>query len=646
MYRCIPVLRVIVFALCLTTLTVFSTFATAAPQGSDWTLETVGGANVTFFDQLEKGPVVVSFWATWCKPCLKEMPHLNRMAGQLAGQVSFLAANTDNSKSVAKVTPFIQSKNFTNLIVPLDTGAELQELLQTGGTVPFLILFDTNGHEVYRHIGYKEGDEVELEHEIAALLAKEDQVQLTTSNQGIQSGIATASDKFKYSYSKETQKEIFENWLDVSYQFGSFRTGILLNSKAPDEDGLRSNTIEHRFFEFNTGDFDIRAGHFYGIFGRGLLFNAYEDRVVRIDTRLDGITASIRRDNFTATVFSGSPSVADRDVRGTDIEYSFPGKLKVGLSGITYGFDQVLAESTEYRREWAASLRARQNFGFGDYYVEYGIKEGWDYNLTTDQNDEGYAFYGNLNLYHGPFSISWEGSDYDKFAIVTRADGTTSLNRPPSLAREFAWTLMNRSPHNLDANDEKGNNLDLMYCDDQGWTVVGSAVRLKNHDDLTLYELIFGSIQKSNIGPLRLTGGFGYQDSEGLRQIIVGEVTWMQSETVSWTLQGEHQHVRMGGGYGFNDGAYDEDWFKLEYETAPHWAFAAILEMNNKYEEQRPDAEEPGPFPAGQISYTLNSGGNLNLWFGKRQAGYLCSGGVCKFEPAFEGVELFGIFRY
>ena len=132
MNRRIPVLRAMLLALGLMCLTGLTTLAVAEPQGSDWTLDTIDGTTVNFYEQLAKGPVVISFWATWCKPCLKELPHMNRLAGQFEGQISFIAANADNSKSVAKVTPLIQSKNYTNLIVPLDTGAELQELLQTG----------------------------------------------------------------------------------------------------------------------------------------------------------------------------------------------------------------------------------------------------------------------------------------------------------------------------------------------------------------------------------------------------------------------------------------------------------------------------------------------------------------------------------
>ncbi len=633
-------------AICLVSFLGFGFSAQAKPAGADWTLDTVDGGTVNFHETLAKGPVVLSFWATWCKPCLKEMPHLNRLAGEYEGQITFMAVNTDNSKSVAKVAPFLSAKGYDNLIVPMDTGAELSSLLQVSGIVPFLIIFDSNGREVYRHVGYKEGDEEELQHEIENLLSHQARELEVDTGKPEWAEAVSATDKFKYSFSKDTEKEIFENWLDVSYQFGGFRTGIMLNSQAPSEEGNRQNEIVHRFFEFNSGPTYVRAGHFHGLFGRGLVFNSYEDRVVRIDTRLDGIVASTRQGNLNATVFSGSPSVRQLDIRGGDAEYNVVGNLFLGGSGLTFRSDNGPNATNEVFREWVGSVRARSNFGFGDFYIEQGYKTGYEYDRLTDEADEGKAFYGNLNLYHGPFSISWENSYYERFAVVKAADGKTTLNRPPSLAREFTWTLLNRSPHNLDPDDEKGNNLDLMYSGDHGWSLLASGAQLKNLEDEIVYELAFGSVKKSDLGPFNATAGFGYQDTEGLRQTIVGELVWKVDETHSWTFQAEHQHVRLGGGTGYDLGAYDVDWFKLEYETAPRWAFAGMFEINNKYDEQRPAAEAEGPFPAGQISYTISRGGNLNLWFGKRQAGFLCSGGVCKFEPAFNGVEIYGLFRY
>ena len=103
--RCRHILATILVLIILSVTTIY-----AAEPGSDWTLESITGEKISFNDQLAKGPVVISFWATWCKPCLKELPHLNRLAGQYAGRISVLAVSTDASKSVAKVAPFIQSK--------------------------------------------------------------------------------------------------------------------------------------------------------------------------------------------------------------------------------------------------------------------------------------------------------------------------------------------------------------------------------------------------------------------------------------------------------------------------------------------------------------------------------------------------------
>jgi len=623
----------------------WSTPAVAQEKTADWTLETTTGETVNFHETLGKGPVVLNFWATWCKPCLKEMPHMNRLAGHYAGRVTFLAVNADAPKAVAKVAPFIQAKGYDNLIVPLDTGAELQQLLQVGGILPFTVIFDGQGREIYRHIGYKEGDEQELQREIEALLAQTAEGGEIDTGKPAWAEAVTATDRFEYSYSDETSQEIFENWLDVSYQFGGFRTGIMLNSQAPSEEGDRGNSIEHRFFEFSNGKVAIRAGHFYGIFGRGLVFNSHEDRTVRIDTRLDGLIGTFKNGKITATAFSGTPKVNDKDIRAADFNYFLADKVNLAVTGMTYRSDNFEDADGKVHRDWVSAVRARQNFGFGDYYIE----TGWNMlrDRPTNSFEKGSALYGNLNLYQGPFSVSWETTDYERFELITAADGFTSLNRPPSLAREFTWTLMNRAPHTLNAKDEVGNNLDLLYSAENGWTLLASGARIRNHAGDTIYELAYGNFVKDRLGDFRVLGAFGYQDSEGLRQTVMGEVTWFATSTRSLTLQAEHQHVRLGQVPGRNLGAYDEQWFKLEYETAPRWAFAAILEINNKFEEQRLLAgEEEGPFPAGQITYTLSQGGNLNLWAGKRQEGFLCSGGVCKLEPAFEGVEFFGVFRY
>jgi thiol-disulfide isomerase/thioredoxin len=629
--------------------------AFAAP---DWSLEDPSGRRVAFADELARGPVVVSFWATWCKPCLKELPHLDEMAADYGGRVAFLAVNTDNSKSVAKVEPLVRARGWSHLTVLLDTAAEVQQQLQVDA-MPYLVLYDRQGREAYRHTGYVEGAEEDLRLAIEKVLAVEDAnvsgagiagAAIDTSFSGPLPGQLTATDRFEYSYATETHREIVENWLDVSWRQGAVRAGVTLNSQAPGEEGGRRNEITHRWFEFSRDDATLRAGHFHGLFGRGLLFNAWQDRNLRIDTRLDGVLATVRHGRLAATALTGTPSAQETDVRGADLELAAGRQLAFGFSGLTWQ-DAADAGTDPIDREWAAALRARQSLPHADWYLETAARNSFamdpfDFDAATDDPREGWALYGNVNLYAGPVSVSWEGSDYEDFEIIPRADGATSLNRPPSLAREFTWTLLNRAPHALNANDEKGHNLDVAWSAGEDLTVLASGARLRRHDGGTVYELAYVSVDKERWGDFGLTGAFGFQDSEGLRQTVAAEVSWLGAGRGNWTLQAEHQHVRMGGGAGYDLGAYDQQWFKLEWAASPRWIFAAIAETNNKYDEQRSPGEDPGPFVAAQATRNLSRGATLNLWAGERQEGFLCSGGVCKYEPAFAGLEFFGTLRW
>jgi cytochrome c biogenesis protein CcmG/thiol:disulfide interchange protein DsbE len=147
--------------------------APAAAEGRavpDWSLPCADGSRVSFDEALAKGPVLVSFWALWCRPCLKELPHIDTLAAETQGRLTVLAVNVDSSKSVSKVRPFLRAKGY-KVTVPLDTAGDLSRLLQVGGMVPFLVIYDREGQEIYRHVGYKEGDEVELEKVVHELLA-------------------------------------------------------------------------------------------------------------------------------------------------------------------------------------------------------------------------------------------------------------------------------------------------------------------------------------------------------------------------------------------------------------------------------------------------------------------------------------------
>ena len=468
-------------------------------------------------------------------------------------------------------------------------------------------------------------------------------------------GVVSATDQFEYSFSTETEKEIVENWLDVSYLFGSFRTGIMLNSQQPSEEGFRSNTIRHRFFEFSSGPFDLRVGHFFGLFGRGLIFASYEDRLVRVDTSLDGIIVSADHGRLQGTIFSGAYDAVAKDIRAMDLMFDLGKSWSVGGTALTYDTETAPVTNEKINRELVTSGRLTKFLSWSDLYVEYGWKKGYDFENSMDNEyQSGHAFYGSFNLFKGPAGLSLEAKDYWRYAVLPRTDGKPPLNNPPSTTREQIYTLIGRDSHQIDPDDEVGGQAELTLTGPAKWTLIANANRTENHDGVVLFEEVYAHLLKEQVGPFRLLGASNYQDvryeDKGIHDTVIGDITWFIYVVLSVDLVVEYQHTRSGTTTlpdGILDlGTYETLFFILEYAFAPKWTFAGILETDNKYPSQRTFGEKEGPFPAFNVSYTSPFGSTLSLWAGKRQAGQVCVGGVCKNEPAFEGVELFGIIRF
>jgi len=112
---------------------------------------------------LAKGkPLVVSFWATWCKPCIKELNAVRDVLPDWEDEVSFhhVAISIDDSRSENRVAPFAKARAWEYEIL-LDPNSELKRALNVAN-VPHTFLFDASGKMVWQHSGYAEGDEEEL----------------------------------------------------------------------------------------------------------------------------------------------------------------------------------------------------------------------------------------------------------------------------------------------------------------------------------------------------------------------------------------------------------------------------------------------------------------------------------------------------
>ena len=97
---------------------------------------------------LQGGPVLLNLWATWCAPCVKEMPLLDQLAGDYEGRLRVVTVSQDMGDP-AKVSAFFEQGGFAHLEPWLDPQAELGFAL--GDTVlPTTVLYNASGQEVWR----------------------------------------------------------------------------------------------------------------------------------------------------------------------------------------------------------------------------------------------------------------------------------------------------------------------------------------------------------------------------------------------------------------------------------------------------------------------------------------------------------------
>lgn len=111
--------------------------------------ESPAGATVTLAS-FKGHPVLLNLWATWCAPCVKEMPTLDTLAQSLGDSVQVIALSQDLEGS-KKVDPFFQHAGFRKLQPWLDTNAAMSSGLTVN--LPETILYDSEGKEVWRMAG-------------------------------------------------------------------------------------------------------------------------------------------------------------------------------------------------------------------------------------------------------------------------------------------------------------------------------------------------------------------------------------------------------------------------------------------------------------------------------------------------------------
>lgn len=147
------------------------TLPTAQAQNlPEVTVEDLQGNRINTADLSNDGkPIIISFWATWCKPCLKELAAIQEvyLDWQDETGVKLIAISVDDSRSSPRVRSMVMGSSW-DYEVYLDQNGDFKRAMNVVN-IPHTFLIDGEGNIVHQHTSYAPGDEYELYDKIVEL---------------------------------------------------------------------------------------------------------------------------------------------------------------------------------------------------------------------------------------------------------------------------------------------------------------------------------------------------------------------------------------------------------------------------------------------------------------------------------------------
>lgn len=471
------------------------------------------------------------------------------------------------------------------------------------------------------------------------------------------------SNQTDYSFDIKDRSETFESWTNLDYSKGIFSAGLRLEVFQPNDPdpSIHRGKLYYADVAFKYLSIDLSklnyglkltVGNYYELFGRGMVLKSYEDRNIRVDNNLMGLKLEAYYDDLFITALSGtaanSQNIREDIIQAIDISYSGINFLRPGFSyAVNIPQDQNLGKTS------LTSFRLEPSIWNFDFYFEFGAKQNQKIKeqfLSKNEIIIGKGFYVGSSFYIGHLSVSAEYKLYDNF-LFTSSDQTISYNTPPALRKEYTYLLLNRHPSPLNANNEKGFQVELNYSfDDQ--TNFQTTYGITNSLNKKSY---YQRINRLNI-PSQLqfkefflhanriwdesfnsTLAFGYNEelsssTKNITPIIENKFYFDDINTIKVVL--EHQHTTNT----LTNEKYFSNVLAIEYLRSPSFNVILLTEMQTKEKDNGKLVRKFWSFI--EFGYKIFSNIDLSLLVGSRQAGNICIGGVCRFEPEFRGVEL------
>lgn len=487
-----------------------------------------------------------------------------------------------------------------------------------------------------------------------------------------------------------------ETWINLHYrkeQFeGRVRFDHFQNSNLLDPQGSFSGTgIGYWYLSYRVDRVRFDGGYLYDQIGSGIIFRAYEDRTQLIDRALLGGRIEYElAPEWKIRAFTGKQKKQfdryDTDIRGVAIDgYLDKGAWSispgVGMVNTTYDEqtmqqivnvlasylpdDRVVPQyntylttvySTAQWRRWNLYFEWAHRFAnvFFDAQAPRSLVDGSTV-LGKLVKRPGNVFYTSMSYSHRKLGLSIDVKRTQDFEH--RTDPLLGINHGiigfiPPMGRINTYRLTARYAPATQYIGEQGIQIDLSYRHNKRWYFNLNGSYIKQLDGTLLYrELYLEALYKRGrkgqllFGIQNMRYNFAvYRGKPGAEDVR----TWVPY--MEWLLKrGRYHSLRMELQY-MSTRQDEGDWafVLLEYGYAPHW----LVELSYMYnvirlgdplkgsEAQRSQYLRRGRkgYPTVGIVYATGPH-RFGLRYVKQTEGVVCSGGICRYEPAFSGVR-------